>query len=661
MNLRILLLVVALLWTGGGPAWAGDDASVEQMMEMSLEELLNITVTSAGGREQKMKEVSHAMFVIWREDIERSGARNVPDLLERVPGMHVQSVDANRYNVSIRGVPDAGVFNLLVLVDGVIVFNPMYNGTLWQSVYVTLDEIERIEIIRGPGGVLYSSNAVNGVINIITKPATSNENHVTMRTGNLDYRNAAFGVGHRRDKLSVRTFADFSYDRGYDKVKGVGDVSDRSDEESAGFKAQYDFNEDRKVVLDAKYKGFDGDNRGILGASQGKYQEKMYGASLRFDHKVSDSYDYFGKLDIIQHTWSLVTTHDSDILSFSGQTQHNYRFMFIGDHILSAGAELRFNRANIGAQTFPRPYANPHESQRVLSYFVQDEYRPGSKWIITPGLRVNSNQMIPDSLDTYLLEPRLAVVYEINKQHNLRLAATRSYRTPSMAERYIRVDLGGGIFYQGSPDIEPERVHTFEAGWRGLMLDDRLSLNADVFLMKVRDALIITDLEFPNINFETNGDMKVSGFEMDGQYALNEQWSVYGDYTYLNNKTDADHNSQYYAFKLKEQKYSRHQLGMGLRWTRSRLKLDAYVKWLDGYTHPASLDGVLHPVNVEFPCFFKTKFRIAYAFKMPGFDMDDYDAEAELVVNDVIGANTIEAESLYYREPDVWLGLKVKF
>lgn len=661
MKSTIRLLLVILYLACPLPVAAREDASIEEMMDMSLEELLDITVTSAGGREQKMREVGSAMYVLTREDIERSGARNVPDLLERVPGMHVQSVDANRYNVAIRGIPDAGVFNLLVLVDGVIVFNPMYNGTLWQSVFVTLDEIERIEVIRGPGGVLYSSNAVNGVINIITKAATSEENHVTLRAGNLDYRNVAFGVGQRLDRLAVRTFADFSYDRGYDKVKGVGDVSNRSDEESAGFKAQYDFSADSKLVMDAKYKSFDGDNRGIFGTTQGKFQEEMYGASLRYDQKLNERYDFFAKLDIIQHTWSLASTHDSDMLSYSALTQHNLRFAFIGDHIMSAGAELRFNRANIGAQTFARPFANPHETQRVLSYFLQDEYRPDGKWIITPGLRVNSNQMIPDSLDTYLLEPRLAVVYLLNNNHNLRLAATRSYRTPSMAERYTRVALGGGIFYRGNPNIEPERVHTYEAGWRGLMLDGKLNLNADVFLMKIRDALIITELEFPNINFETNGNMTVSGFEMDGQYSLNEEWSVYGDYTFLNNSTDADHNGQYYAFRLKEQKYSKHQLGVGLRWTRKRLKLDAYAKWIDGYTQPASLDGVLQPVNREFPSFIKTKFRIAYLFKLPGFRMEEYDAEAELVVNDVFGANTIEAESLYYREPDIWLGLRVKF
>lgn len=658
---RCAIIVLMFLLISCPPPAAAGDASIEEMMDMSLEELLDITVTSAGGREQKMSEVSHAMFILSREDIERSGARNVPDLLEKVPGMHVQSIDANRYQVSIRGIPDLATFNLLVLVDGVIVYNPIFNGTIWESVYVSLDEIERIEIIRGPGGVLYSQNAVNGVINIITREATSRENYVKVRAGNFDYRSAVFGAGYRQDKLAVRTWGDFSFDNGYDKVRGVGRLNNRAEEEAAGFKVRYDTDPDTRWTVDAKYKNFDGNNRGILGSSQGKWQEEMYGGSVRLDHKGSAVYDYFAKLDIIQHTFSFLSTHDSDMLSFSGQTQHNWHYALLGEHVASIGAELRFNRANTNPVVFPAPAADPNRSQRIISYFIQNEYRPTEKWIVTPGLRVNSNDMVPDHVDKYLLEPRLAVVYKLHPRHSLLVSAARSYRTPSMVERFSQLPLQGGLTYAGTSDIEPERIHAFEAGWRGLLLNDRLGLNATVFKRKTTNLQIITELQGTSFQFDNNGKMTSTGFELDGQYALNDHLSFYGDYTYLHQQTYADNHAQYYYFDFLEQKFSKHQIGFGLRWSKERWKWDLYVKWHDGFRQPASVDGLLSPLSEEYPGYFKTKIRVSYAFRMPGTAEDDDNAELELVLNDLFGDNVNESEANYYREPDVWIGLKVKF
>ncbi|MCA9395375.1 MAG: TonB-dependent receptor [Candidatus Omnitrophica bacterium] len=655
----IFLAILVAAWPA--PVTAAEDASVEQMMEMSLEELLDITVTSAGGREQRMKEVSHAMFVISREDIERSGARNVPDLLEKVPGMHVQSIDANRYQVSIRGVPDLATFNLLVLVDGVIVYNPIFNGTVWESIYVSLDEIDRIEVIRGPGGVLYSQNSVNGVINIITRAATDTENYVSLRAGNFDYRSAVFGAGHQNDKLSVRTYGDFSFDNGYDKIRSVGRLNNRAEEEAAGFKVQYDFTPDRKLVLDGKYKNFDGNNRGILGMSQGKWQAEMYGGSARFDQRVDDRYDYFAKLDVIQHTFSFLSTHDSDVVAFSGLTQHNLHYDLAGRHIASLGAELRFSQANTNKLVFPAPAADAQRSQRVLSYFIQDEYRPADKWIITPGLRVNSNDMVPDHVDKYLLEPRLAVLYKLHPKHSLLVSGGRSYRTPSMVERFSQLPLQGGLTYAGTPDLEPERIHNYEIGWRGLMLEDRLSLNATAFKRKTTNLQIITELQGTSFLFDNNGKMTSTGLELDGQYSWNERLTLYGDYTYLHQQTYPDNNAQYYYFDFLEQKFSKHQIGLGLRWTKDRWKCDFYVKWHEGFRQPASVDGLLSPLSEEYSDYIKTKIRIAYAFAFPGLHMDADDAELELVINDLFGDNINESEANYYREPDVWLGLKVKF
>ncbi len=225
----------------------------QDITEMSLEDLLNVTVTSAGGREQKKSDVSQSMYVITKEDIARSGAKNVPDLFYGVPGMQVRRLDGHRYFVGVRGQPTFATNNLLVLIDGTIVFNPGFSGTWWNMLPTVMDEIERIEIIRGPGGVLYSSNAVNGVINIITKAATEEDNYTSLSGGTQTYMQSVMAGGLQRGKLSVRGSYDYRADQGFNKIiqdanlgSTTRNVDNGSKDHQGGVKLQYDFDEDMK-------------------------------------------------------------------------------------------------------------------------------------------------------------------------------------------------------------------------------------------------------------------------------------------------------------------------------------------------------------------------------------------------------------------------------
>ena len=162
-----LVLIGLFLSSLSFKVFADNSKDVTQMVNMSLEDLMNTRVTSAAGREQNLNDVANAMYVITKEDIERSGARNVADLLYRVPGLQVRQMNGSQYAVGIRENGAYNTSNILVLIDGAVIFNPLISGVTWEDLPVSLNEIERIEIIRGSPGVLYSSNAVNGVINII--------------------------------------------------------------------------------------------------------------------------------------------------------------------------------------------------------------------------------------------------------------------------------------------------------------------------------------------------------------------------------------------------------------------------------------------------------------------------------------------------------------
>jgi iron complex outermembrane receptor protein len=166
-----LLLLTALVATSLAYPDAEDGDLSANLADKSIEELMNIDVTSVSRKQQKLSRVPAAVFVIAQDDIQRSGVTTVPDALRMAPGVQVLQIDANRWAVSVRGFSDTYSNKLLVLVDGRTVYTPSFSGVLWDQLDLPLDTIDRIEVVRGPGGTVWGANAVNGVINIITKTA----------------------------------------------------------------------------------------------------------------------------------------------------------------------------------------------------------------------------------------------------------------------------------------------------------------------------------------------------------------------------------------------------------------------------------------------------------------------------------------------------------
>ena len=155
---------------------------------LQIEDLMNVDVTSAAKKEQKLSQVPAAIFVITQEDIRRSGATNLPDLLRMVPGLDVAQINPSTWAISARGFNGQYSSTLLVLIDGRTVYTPIFSGVFWDAQDVPLDSIERIEIIRGPGAAIWGANAVNGVINIITKSARDTQSGLaTVSGGTLEH------------------------------------------------------------------------------------------------------------------------------------------------------------------------------------------------------------------------------------------------------------------------------------------------------------------------------------------------------------------------------------------------------------------------------------------------------------------------------------------
>ena len=149
--------------------------NADNLFDLSLEELMQITVTTVEKSPQSFIDTPRALYVITQEDIRRSGATSIPEALRMVPGVHVAQITAHRWAISIRGFQQEFAGKLLVLLDGRTLYTPTFSGVHWDSNDVVLDQVERIEVLRGPGSVVWGSNAMNGVINIITKKAADTQ------------------------------------------------------------------------------------------------------------------------------------------------------------------------------------------------------------------------------------------------------------------------------------------------------------------------------------------------------------------------------------------------------------------------------------------------------------------------------------------------------
>ena len=170
---RIPPILISLVLTVSPAHWAHADSDLAAL-DLSLEELMQVVVTSVTKKEQTLHKTAAAAFVIQAEDIRRSGASNIPEALRLAPGVQVSALGNNKWAVSIRGQADRFSNKLLVLVDGRSVYTPLFSGVQWEALDIPLENIARIEVIRGPGAAVWGANAVNGVINIITSSPSQN-------------------------------------------------------------------------------------------------------------------------------------------------------------------------------------------------------------------------------------------------------------------------------------------------------------------------------------------------------------------------------------------------------------------------------------------------------------------------------------------------------
>lgn len=462
------------------------------LTQLSIENLMNLQVTSASKKEQKISQVAAAIYVITQEDIRNSGALNIPDLLRMVPGLDVAQINANTWAISSRGFNFQFANKLLVLIDGRALYTPLFGGVNWDTVDVPLEDIDRIEVIRGPGGTVWGTNAVNGVINIITKKAS--ETRGVLLTGGGGTQVQQFGTlqygGKIEEDTNYRVFAKYTSDDHSPNLNGQ-ESNDGWHLLHAGFRTDTSLTKKDTVTTQGDiYTGEEGSTivHSVLEPVENINVERLTPLSggdvlTRWDHVFSGRSDtsllfYFDSYERNGPEASEArNTFDIDF-------QHHIAVRKRHDVIW--GAEYR-HTADQTEGTIDQAFLPADESGDLFSAFIQDEItlKP-DRVVLYIGSKLQNNYF-----SGFDYEPSARVAWTPNTRTTFWGAISRASRAPTRRDKGIAavlVALPGPaeVALLGNPGFQSEHVVAYEVGYRA-QPRERLSVDVTVFFNNYHD------------------------------------------------------------------------------------------------------------------------------------------------------------------------------
>jgi iron complex outermembrane receptor protein len=532
-GMRALTLAVALVAV---PAHATSVADLD-VDSLSLEQLGNIRITSVSKRPERLADAAASVYVITSEDIRRSGARSLPDVLRLAPNLQVAQTSGYGFAISARGMNgsnNSAPNKLLVLIDGRSVYSPLFAGVFWDAQDVALEDVERIEVISGPGGTLWGVNAVNGVINIITRSSTDTQGSLLVASAGNRQSDATIrhgGVlgagGH------YRVYGRY-LDRRHASTGSGSPIDDAGFFSQAGFRADWDNAEDQVRVSANLYDGREGQAApGLLSttiAAPPLGDIELSGANLtsRWDHQMDDGAGlsvqaYYDHTRRVAPPWF---TESLDILDL--QFQHALRPL--GVHSLVWGLNLRYARDRIDNSPYVA-FLPADLNQKWNSLFVQDEMALGQSVRFTLGARVEHN----DYTGSEFL-PTARIAWHAAPDHLVWAAASRAVRAPSRLDHDVFIPGEPPFLLDGGAGTRSEVAKVYELGYRG-QLTPRLSLSTTVFHTDYDDLHTQEiDPSFTFLVFGSGMQGRANGIEAWGVYQATPQWRLTGGFTALHER-----------------------------------------------------------------------------------------------------------------------------
>ncbi len=495
-------------------AWAGVKA--DDYLEMDLAQLLQVTITSVSKKPQTLADTAAAVFVISQEDIRRSGATSIPEALKMAPGLHVAQISSSKWSVAARGFGGFTSNKLLILMDGRSLYTPAYSGTWWDTQHTLLEDIERIEVIRGPGATIWGANAVNGVINIITKRVEDTQGSL-LRTG-IGTELQVTAAGRHGGRIGEST---------YGRIYVTGDKRDsntlsKSDQDGydgwtnlqTGFRLDGRAAAADEWTLQGDLFKVDGDQMLTpFWLNRPPYRTTAFDDYTAFGGNLTGSWQRrFGDEGLLSFKGYYDYNHrDEDFLEQDIHTLDldlQYQFAPLGRHRLMAGGGYR--HIDAGFTNTYQVYL-PDQTENIYSAFVQDQITLiENQFWFTLGAKYEYNGFTGSEW-----QPCVRLLYKPVENQTYWGSLARAVRTPAMVERNGAVTFasyptpfGTGVTrLRGSSSFDSETLLAYEAGYRW-QAKTNLSVDISAYYNDYEDIYGVTppsssgdpDLQIGNFN-----------------------------------------------------------------------------------------------------------------------------------------------------------------
>jgi iron complex outermembrane recepter protein len=574
------------------------------LFEMSVEELMGIEVSLVSRKAESVLRAPAAIHVITQDDIRTSGVTTIPDALRLVPGLQVARMESNKWAVSARGFGGRFARHMLVQVDGRTVYTPLFSGVFWETLALPLEDIERIEVIRGPGSAMWGANAMNGVVNVVTKRARQTQG--TVVTAGTGTEENAFGGLRYGGQLGPDAHYRI-YGTAFDRDSGLVDGEDGHDDwrmAQAGFRLDWDIDDIDMITVQGDVHGGEaGQNVAIpdMTAPPSWTREVVEDVDLsggnvlfRWKRTFSEASDlalqvYYDRTEREEEILDAVLdTYDVDF-------QH--RFPVADRHNLMWGAGFRYTSDDLRPSPTVSTVSNSlHED--LITAFLQDEIA-----VVPEQLTLTLGVKASRSDDTHTeYSPSLRLAYTPTRRQTIWAAASKGVRTPSRLERTVVLqavlpaDPPVPIVMRGDESYDSEDVIAYETGYR-LQVTDSLSLDTTVFFNNYRDLQSVEpeSLAILPIPFELLNRMEGEsyGVELCTQWQVLSWWRLQLSYAFMRLHLHARSSSQdLFTEDNFEEDCARHQgsilstmqlrenteLGLWLRYVGQAADVDSYVE-----------------------------------------------------------------------------------
>jgi iron complex outermembrane receptor protein len=505
----------ALLVCTWGALGQETQLAARELVDLSLEQLSNIVVHSVSRRDEPLARAPASIYVISGDDIRRSGATSLPEALRLAPNLIAARADANQYAISARGFNQVLANKMLVLIDGRTVYTPLFSGTFWEVQDVMLEDVERIEVISGPGSALWGANAVNGVINVITRPASATQGTLATVTAGTTQRDAGARYGGKVGDGHYRLYAK-TVRRDNTSTASDTPIRDQADQTQVGFRSDWGKAGNSFTLQGDAYGGeFD----------QAPAAREANGANLlgRWTHalgadsslRVQAYYD-----NTYRHHPGTFKEH---LDTFDFELQHAAGVF--GGHRLLWGFGLRHYRDRV--ENFAALAFLPAERSLNRNHlFVQDEIALSASLDFTIGAKIETNSY---SGEEFLPSARLA--WRPNQRQLVWTAASRAVRAPSRIDREFFLPASAPFAVAGGPEFQSEVSKVYELGYRAQATRE-LSFSITGFYHD-HDKLRTLRPQPGGAVFANDLEGHTSGFETWGNWRAAEWWRLSAGFTYL--------------------------------------------------------------------------------------------------------------------------------